>query len=144
VSGTDDAAGGISAKVLRRVLWAFLVFFGSICLFVALLYGHYESRVYQAAISTSATITGCATGRSGVSCRGTWDIEGQQYHGSINGVGSWLPPGSLVGVRADRYRAYASPPVPYQPAIVVSVVLAVAAVALTAWGWLRGRPGGRP
>jgi hypothetical protein len=125
--------------LVRRVLWASLVFFGSICLFVALLYGRYESRVYQAAISTSATITECVQGRSGVSCRGTWDIEGQQYHGWINGIGNWLPPGSLVGVRADRYRAYASAPLPYQPAIVVSIVVAVAAVVLTVWGWLRGR-----
>ena len=139
VSGAGNAEDRVSARLLRRVLWVLLVFFGSISLFVALLYGHYESSVYQATTSTSATITGCSQGRSGVSCSATWNIEGQQYHGWIRGVANWLPPGSPVGVRADHYRAYASAPLPYEPAIVVSGVLAVAALALTVWGMLRGR-----
>jgi len=34
----------------------------------------------------SATITACAKERSGVSCRGTWNIGGQRYHGTIDGA----------------------------------------------------------
>lgn len=121
------------------MLWLLLVFFGSICIFVALLYGRYESSAYRATSPTSATITDCSKQRSGVSCRGTWNIEGRQYRGLINGVASWLPAGSVVGVRADHYRAYASAPTPYRPAIVVCGVLVVGAVALAAWGRLRER-----
>jgi hypothetical protein len=118
------------------VLWVLLVFFGSISLFVALLWGHFQSTEFQATTATSATITSCSTDRNGVFCSGAWDVGGQQHHGTIEGVGNWRPPGSQVNVRADRYHAYASAPVPYRPALVVSGVVGVAAVALLVWGML--------
>jgi hypothetical protein len=64
----------------------------------------------------SATITACAKERSGVSCRGTWNIGGQRYDRRCDNC---LPPGCVVDVRADRYLAYASAPLPYKRAIVV-------------------------
>jgi hypothetical protein len=139
VPGTGSAADAASAKLLRRVLWAFLLLFGSILLFVAFLFGRQKSHEYQAATPTTATITSCSKGRSGVTCSGTWNVGGQRHHGFIEGVDSLLPTGSPVGVRADSYRAFAMPSTSsfYHPAIVVAVVLAVAAVALTAWGTLR-------
>jgi hypothetical protein len=135
ISGPEDAA---SARLLLRVLWAILVFVGSICLFVALLWGHFQSREFDATTPTSATIDFCSKGRSGgAACSGTWILNGQQHRGYIDGVANVLPPGSAVDVRADRYHAFASAPAPYQPAAVVSGVLVAAAVALTIWGWLR-------
>jgi hypothetical protein len=137
--GTGSAADAASAKLLRRVLWAILLFVGSILLFVALLYGQRKSHEYQAATSTMATITSCWSGRSGVTCSGTWNVGGQRYHGTIEGVDSVLPAGSPVGVRANSYRAFtmASTSSFYHPAIGVSVFLVIAALALSAWGLAR-------
>jgi hypothetical protein len=138
VSDADGLADAASRNLLRRVLWVALLFFGSISLFVALLYGHYKTSEYQATIPASATVDTCWRQRSGdLSCSGTWRINGQQYHGSIEGVVNLPPPGSVVDVRADRYRAFASAPWPYEFAVVVSALLAVAAIALFAWGRLR-------
>jgi hypothetical protein len=70
VPGTGSAADAASAKLLRRVPWAVLLFFGSILLFVAILYGQNRSREYQAATPTTATIKSCWKGRGGLTLRG--------------------------------------------------------------------------
>ncbi len=134
--GTGRAADAASAKLLQRVLWAFLLFVGAILLFVAVLYGQRKSHGYQTATSTTATITSCTQGRSGVSCWGTWNVGGRRYHGWIEGVDSVLPAGSPVGVRANSYRAFTMTSTSsfYHPAIGVSVFLVIAALALSAWG----------
>ena len=125
-----------SRKLLRRVLWALLVFVGSIALFVTFLYGKNRSHEYHAATPTTATITYCWTGRSGVNCSGTWDVGGKQYRGTIDGIDRVQPPGSPVSVRADSVRAFAMTSTSsfYQLALVVSVFLVVAASALLIWG----------
>lgn len=138
--GTQSAGDAASAKLLRRVLWAFVVVFGSIFLFVALLYGHNKSHEYQAATPTTATITSCFKGRGGdVSCSGTWNVGGHQYRGLIEGADSVLSPGLSVSVRANSYRAYTMTSTSsfYNFAIGVSVFLAIAAVVLLVWGGLR-------
>ena len=139
VPGTGSAQDAASAKLLRRVLWALLVFIGSIALFVAILYGQNRSHEYQAATPTTATIKSCWTGRSGTSCTGTWNVGGRQYHGTIDGIDSVLPPGSPVSVRADSFRAFAMTSTSsfYNLALGVSVFLAIAVIALIAWGWSR-------
>lgn len=133
--GTGSAADAASAKLLRRVLWAFLLLIGSILLFVALLYGQRKSHEYQTATPTTATISSCWKGRGNLTCLGTWDVGGQRHQGSILGVDSVLSPGSPVAVRADSYRAFAMTSTSsfYYPAIVVSVVLAIAVLVLAAW-----------
>jgi hypothetical protein len=138
MSDTGNAEDVASRKLLRRVLWALLVFVGSIALFVTVLYGKNRSHEYQAATPTTATITSCWKGRSGVNCSGTWDVGGKQYHGTIDGIDRVQPSGSPVAVRADSVRAFAMTSTSsfYHLALGVSVFLVIGAIALLAWGWL--------
>jgi hypothetical protein len=150
VSGTESAADGPSPNLLRRMLWGFLLFFLSIGLFVAFLYGHSTSSEYEATTPTTATIDNCRESREApdiIDCTGTWNLGGQRYHGDIDGVrNDVLPPGTAVDVRASRGRASTETYTTvhfFLPTYVVAGLLALAVVAFVVLERSRGQQGQR-
>lgn len=136
VQRTESRADEKAAKLLRRWLWGFVLFFLSIGLFIGILMDHYRVSSIQAATPTTATIDKCGGkySRHGVWCKGTWNLDGQRYHGSIEEVEEELPPGTTVDVRANRVRAYLMPIAPspsdWTLTILAGGVLALAIVIL--------------